>query len=214
MSQIATSEIIRALLLAADAPLSTRRIEELLTADRAVSSRDISAAINALREQMDGSSVELVEVASGYRMQIRKEYAAWIGRLWQERPQKYSRALLETLALICYRQPLTRGDIEEIRGVSLSGGILKTLFEREWVQEVGYREGPGRPALLATTRQFLDDLNLRALDELPSLPELNDPEQLEAALARLTPLGLELPISRDDESPDNPATDNEASSHG
>ncbi len=187
MSKTDPKEIIRALLLVADVPLTLRRIEQLLGDDRALSSRQIREAIMQLQQEMDGSSVELVEVASGYRLQVRKEMAPWVSRLWDDKPQKYSRALLETLALICYRQPLTRGDIEEIRGVTLSANILKTLFEREWVREVGHREGPGRPALLATTRQFLDDLNLRSLEDLPPLPELTDPEKLEAALVRLAP---------------------------
>ena len=180
-------EIIRALLLVADSPLSIRRIEQVLSEDVDVSGSAIRAALRDLQQEHDDSSIELVEVASGYRFQVRKELAPWVGRLYEEKPQKYSRALLETLALICYRQPLTRGDIEEIRGVSLSAGILKTLFEREWIREVGHREAPGRPALLATTRQFLDDLNLKSLEELPPLPELADPEKLEAALVRLAP---------------------------
>lgn len=187
MARIAHKEIIRALLLVADAPLSIRRIEQVLNDDIEISGSAIRTALRELQQELEGSSIELLEVASGYRFQVRKELAPWVGRLYEEKPQKYSRALLETLALICYRQPLTRGDIEEIRGVSLSGGILKTLFEREWIREVGHREGPGRPALLATTRQFLDDLNLKSLEDLPPLPELTDPEKLEAALVRLAP---------------------------
>ncbi len=187
MTTIDRKEIIRALLLVADTPLSEKKIEQILSDDARVTQFDIRQALHALKQEMAETSLELVEVASGFRLQIRKELAPWVSRLWEERPQKYSRALLETLALICYRQPLTRGDIEEIRGVSLSGGILKTLFEREWVREVGHREAPGRPALLATTRQFLDDMNLRSLDQLPPLPELADPEKLEAALVRLVP---------------------------
>jgi segregation and condensation protein B len=116
---------------------------------------------------------------------VRADYAEWVGKLWQERPPRFSRALLETLALVCYRQPITRGEIEEIRGVSLSPNIIKTLIERGWVREVGVKEVPGRPALLGTTPQFLDDFNLKSLDELPTLPEIKDPAQLEAALLRL-----------------------------
>lgn len=187
MSQIEFKEIIRALLLVADAPLTVKKIEQILDPEHQLSTRDIRQALQDLRSELASSSIELIEVASGFRLQVRKELAPWVSRLWDEKPQKYSRALLETLALICYRQPLTRGDIEEIRGVSLSGGILKTLFEREWIREVGHREGPGRPALLATTRQLLDDLNLRSLEDLPALPELTDPEKLEAALIRLAP---------------------------
>ncbi|MGJ8670680.1 MAG: SMC-Scp complex subunit ScpB [Oceanococcus sp.] len=187
MSRPSYKEIIRALLLVADSPLSVRKLEHVLVNEAETSSVKIRAALRELQEELQSSSLELIEVASGFRLQVRKELAPWVGRLYEEKPQKYSRAFLETLALICYRQPLTRGDIEEIRGVSLSGGILKTLFEREWVREVGHREGPGRPALLATTRQLLDDLNLKSLEDLPSLPELSDPEKLEAALVRLAP---------------------------
>lgn len=187
MSRPSHKEIIRALLLVADTPLSLRKIEQVMAGDGDISGTAIRAALHELQQELDSSSVELIEVASGYRLQVRQELAPWVGRLFEDKPQKYSRAFLETLALICYRQPLTRGDIEEIRGVSLSGGILKTLFEREWVREVGHREGPGRPALLATTRQLLDDLNLKSLEDLPALPELSDPDKLEAALVRLAP---------------------------
>ncbi len=195
MNRISHKEIIRALLLVSDAPLQVRKIEQILDPEHQLSNRDIRQALQDLKDELAQTSVELVEVASGFRLQVRKEAAPWVSRLWDEKPQKYSRALLETLALICYRQPLTRGDIEEIRGVTLSSGILKTLFEREWVREVGHREGPGRPALLATTRQLLDDLNLRSLEDLPALPELTDPEKLEAALVRLAPKDQALAIS-------------------
>lgn len=192
MSQPGRREIIRALLLTAEQPLSVKQLEQLLGPDGPVTAFEVREHLRELREEMVDTAMELIEVASGFRLQIRREFAPWIGRLWQEKPQKYSRALLETLALVCYRQPLTRGDIEDIRGVSLSGGILKTLFEREWVREIGHREGPGRPALLATTRQFLDDFNLRSLDDLPALQEIDDPEKLEAALARLSPTVADL----------------------
>jgi segregation and condensation protein B len=121
-------------------------------------------------------------VASGWRYQVRQELAAWIGRLWEEKPVKYSRAILETLALIAYRQPITRGDIEEIRGVAVSTTIVKTLMERQWVRIVGHRDVPGRPALYATTRQFLDYFNLKSLDELPSLGEIRDLDKINAEL--------------------------------
>ncbi|MGB1556589.1 MAG: SMC-Scp complex subunit ScpB [Oceanococcaceae bacterium] len=178
-------EILRALLLASDTPLSLSRLLDLLREARAIDRAQLREALDLLSGQLEGSSLELVEVASGLRIQVREAYTEWVRKLWQEKPQKYSRALLETLALIVYRQPLTRGDIEEIRGVSLSANILKTLLERGWVQEVGHREGPGRPALLATTRQFLDDFNLRSLDQLPTLPDLDDPDRLEEALKAL-----------------------------
>lgn len=177
--------ILEALLLAADQPLSVEQLFRLFSAEGGVTKKDVKAALDLLATQLDGRAVELREVASGYRLQVRSEYSEWVGKLWQERPPRFSRALLETLALVCYRQPITRGEIEEIRGVSLSPNIIKTLLERGWVREVGVKEVPGRPALLGTTPQFLDDFNLKSLDELPTLPEIRDPQQLEAALARL-----------------------------
>jgi len=123
-----------------------------------------------------GRAFELKEVATGYRLQIREDYAPWVGRLWEERPQRYSRALLETMALIAYRQPITRGEIEDVRGVAVNSNIIKTLMEREWIRIVGYREVPGRPAMFATTKAFLDHFNLKSLDELPALAELRELE--------------------------------------
>jgi segregation and condensation protein B len=179
------AQILEALLLAADQPLSLDQLFRMFMAEGGITKKDVKAALELLGRQLDGRAVELREVASGYRLQVRADYAEWVGKLWQERPPRFSRALLETLALVCYRQPITRGEIEEIRGVSLSPNIIKTLIERGWVREVGVKEVPGRPALLGTTPQFLDDFNLKSLDELPTLPEIKDPAQLEAALLRL-----------------------------
>ena len=179
------AQILEALLLAADQPLSLDQLFRMFMAEGGITKKDVKAALDVLGQQLDGRAVELREVASGYRLQVRPDYAGWVGKLWQERPPRFSRALLETLALVCYRQPITRGEIEEIRGVSLSPNIIKTLIERGWVREVGVKEVPGRPALLGTTPQFLDDFNLKSLDELPTLPEIKDPAQLEAALLRL-----------------------------
>ena len=179
------AQILEALLLAADQPLSVEALFRLFQAEGGITKKDVKGALELLGQQLDGRAVELREVASGYRLQVRADYAEWVGKLWQERPPRFSRALLETLALVCYRQPITRGEIEEIRGVSLSPNIIKTLIERGWVREVGVKEVPGRPALLGTTPQFLDDFNLKSLDELPTLPEIKDPAQLEAALLRL-----------------------------
>lgn len=179
-------KILEALLLASDQPLSIEQQWRLVGAELGVSKSDIRAALERLGERLNASASELKEVASGYRIQVRADYAAWVGRLWQEKPPKYSRALLETLALVCYRQPITRGEIEEIRGVSVSSNILRTLLERGWIREVGVKEQPGRPALFGTTSQFLDDFNLKSLDSLPALPEIKDLEQLDAALARLS----------------------------
>lgn len=191
--------IIEALLLAADQPLSLDAIFRLFQAEGGVTKKDVRAALDSLAAQMEGRAIELREVAGGFRLQVRAEHSEWVSRLWQERPPRFSRALLETLALICYRQPVTRGEIEEIRGVSLSPNIIKTLQERGWVREVGVKDVPGRPALLGTTTQFLDDFNLRALDELPTLPEIKDPQQLEAALARL---GATVPLAAQAAAPD------------
>ena len=202
------AQILEALLLAADQPLSVDALFRLFQAEGGVTKKDVKAALDLLGEQLKGRAVELREVAGGFRLQVQPEYAEWVGKLWQERPPRFSRALLETLALICYRQPMTRGEIEEIRGVSLSPNIIKTLLERGWVREVGVKEVPGRPALLGTTPQFLDDFNLKSLDELPLLPEIKDPQQLEAALLRLgaaAPVEAQVDVAPD-ESADQPAT--------
>lgn len=177
--------IIEALLLACDQPLSLDQLQRLLGHELGLGRKELRDALERLGARLTGAS-ELREVASGFRIQVRAEYAGWVGRLWQEKPPKFSRALLETLALICYRQPVTRGEIEEIRGVAVSPNILRTLLERGWIREVGVKEVPGRPALFGTTPQFLDDFNLKSLDQLPALPEIKDLAQLDAALARLS----------------------------
>jgi len=143
-------------------------------------------ALSGLERDYRERGVELVEVAGGYRIQVRREVAPWVARLWEERPARYSRALLETLALIAYRQPITRGEIEEIRGVVVSTHIVRTLVEREWVRVVGHRDVPGRPALYATTRGFLDYFGLRSLDELPPLAEIRSLESAGEVLAELS----------------------------
>lgn len=177
--------VLEALLLAADEPLGIDRLQRLLGERLGVERAAIRAALAELGEQLADRAVALQEVAGGWRIVVRERYAELVGALWQERPPRLSRALLETLALIIYRQPITRGEIEQIRGVSTSPNIIRTLFERGWIREVGVREVPGRPALLGTTTQLLNDLNLKSLDQLPPLPEIKDPEQLEAALERL-----------------------------
>ena len=168
---------VEAALLSAGRPVA---IDEFLALfedwEDAPDRQTIRDAIAALSERWRGHSLEVGEVASGYRAQIRKEYSQSISRLWHERPARYSRALLETLALIAYRQPVSRGEIEEIRGVSVSGSIMKTLIEREWIRVVGHRETPGRPALYGTTRHFLDTFNLKSLAALPPLAELKELE--------------------------------------
>jgi len=177
--------ILEALLLAADAPLPLEQMQKLVASEFNLGRKDLRAALERMSVRYADSASELQEVASGWRLQVRAEYGEWIGRLWQEKPPKYSRALLETLALIVYRQPITRGEIEDVRGVAVSTNILRTLLERGWVREVGHKEVPGRPALYGTAPQFLDDFNLKSLDQLPSLPEIKDLDQLEAAMKRL-----------------------------
>lgn len=177
--------IVEALLLASDTPLSVKQLHKLLGVEFEVSKQHLRDALAQLGQRIAQGASELREVSSGYRIHIKSDYAEWVGRLWQEKPPRYSRALLETLALICYRQPITRGEIEDIRGVAVSTNILRTLSERGWIRELGVKEVPGRPMLFGTTHQFLDDFNLRSLDELPSLPEIKDADQLDAALARL-----------------------------
>ena len=166
--------VIEAVLMVSDRPLALDQLAELFDHFERPSKGVLKDCLRQLAEDYQGRGIELVEVASGWRIQARQEHAGRIARLWTERPQKYSRALLETLALIAYRQPVTRGDIEEIRGVSVSSSIMKTLVEREWVRVIGYRDVPGRPAMYATTRHFLDYFNLKSLDQLPTLNEIRD----------------------------------------
>jgi segregation and condensation protein B len=181
-------QIVEAALLAAGKPLTVAQLGALFEDHERPSNDDIRAALAEARERCEGRGYELVEVASGFRFQVREQFSQWVTRLWQERPQKYSRALLETLALIAYRQPITRGEIEEIRGVAVSTNIIRTLHEREWIRAVGHRDVPGRPAMYATTRQFLDYFNLKSLDQLPALADIRDLETLNAELGFGEPL--------------------------
>ena len=204
------ARILEAVLLASDQPLSFERLQAVFDQEAAPSRSELRAALDLIANQRQDSAIELVEVASGWRLQVRERYAPWVARLWREKPQRYSRALLETLAIICYRQPITRGEIEEIRGVSLSANIVRTLLERGWVRELGHREVPGRPVLLGTTRQFLDDYNLKSLDQLPALPEIKDLDALHAALARLDPTFKPPSDDAVDEEGDQPASTSES----
>lgn len=173
-------QILEAVLLVSSEPVSIERMLDIFSGDLVDEQGErpdraaVKAALGSLQQEYVDRGVQLVEVASGYRFQTRADIAPWVNRLWEERPQKYSRALLETLAIIAYRQPITRGEIEDIRGVAVGANIMKTLTEREWVRVVGHRDVPGRPAVYATTRQFLDYFNLGSLSELPSLSELRD----------------------------------------
>ncbi len=176
--------ILESLLLAADKPMDMRRLESLFEADQDRPSKDeIRQALHALQEDYQDRGIHLKEVASGYRMQVSEDNATWVARLWEEKPPRYSRALLETLVLIAYRQPITRGEIEEIRGVSVSSHIIKTLLEREWVRVLGHKDVPGKPAMYGTTREFLDYFDLKSLDELPALSEIKDLDKLHPELA-------------------------------
>ena len=170
--------IVEAALLAAGKPLTLEQLRELFPEDERPIKKTMEHVMALLESACEGRGFELRKVASGFRLQVREEYAPWVARLFEEKPPRYSRALLETLALIAYRQPITRGEIEDIRGVAVSSNIVRTLLEREWVRVVGHRDVPGRPAMYATTRQFLDYFNLRGLDQLPPLSEIRDLEEI------------------------------------
>jgi segregation and condensation protein B len=191
MSDNHLRNVIEAALLAAGKPLPVGELAELFEEDSRPSRAEVVTALDELVALYEGRAIELKETASGWRVQVRQNYAREISRLWPERPQKYSRALLETLALIAYRQPITRAEIELVRGVAVNPNIVKTLMEREWVRVVGHRDVPGRPELLGTTKSFLDYFGLRSIDELPPLAELK-------AMTDLNPQ-LTLPVS--DEQP-------------
>lgn len=192
MYKPSTKDIIEAVLLAAGKPLTVDQVLTVFRDDEKPSREIARETIESLQQEYQQRGIELVRVASGYRIQVKQDMEPWVSRLVEEKPARYSRALLETLALVAYRQPITRGEIEDIRGVSVSSSIIKTLQEREWVRIVGHRDVPGKPAMFGTTRQFLDYFNLKSLDELPSLMELKDLDSLGAELE------LALPIASDD----------------
>lgn len=179
--------IVEAALMAAGQPLSLDRLLALFVDDQQPSRDDIKTALSSLEEECENRGVELKRVSSGYRYQAKQDFAEWVGRLWEEKPPRYSRALLETLSLIAYRQPITRGDIEDVRGVTVSSNIIKTLLERDWVKVVGHRDVPGKPAMYATTKQFLDYFNLKSLAELPTLAEIRDIDSINAELDLVEP---------------------------
>ncbi len=198
--------IIEAALLASTQPMTVHQLGDLFNEDENVGPQQIAQALESLAEDCAGRGIELKEVASGFRYQVRENVHPWISRMWTERPSRYSRALLETLALIAYRQPITRPEIEQIRGVVVSTNIIKTMEEREWIRVVGHRDVPGKPALFGTTRAFLDYFNLKSLDQLPPLSEIRDmedpqmrfaPEPLPARVMR------DLPIDPDAADPGN-----------
>ncbi len=168
--------LLEAFLLASGKPQSLERLFELFEEGERPEPPVFKKALTLLAKSCEGRAFELKEVASGYRLQIREKFSPWVGRLWEERPQRYSRAMLETMALIAYRQPITRGEIEDVRGAAVNSHIVKTLLEREWIRIVGYRDVPGKPAMFATTKGFLDHFNLKNLDDLPPLAELRELE--------------------------------------
>ena len=169
--------IIEAALLAAGEPVTIKRLQKLFS-EQELTHTDIAKAIEKLSEDFEDRGIELIEVSSGFRLQTKTILQPWISRLWEEKPKKYSRALLETLALIAYRQPVTRGEIEDVRGVAVSSYIIRTLMDREWIRVLGYRDVPGKPAMFGTTKEFLDYFNLKSLQELPTLAEIKDIETL------------------------------------
>ena len=175
-------EILEGALLAADEPLTKKQLAQLFDELDRPSASDITTALDEVSSRCDGRGFELAEVASGFRFQVRQHLSPWVSKLWVERPARYSRALLETLSLIAYRQPITRGEIEDIRGVAVSSNIMKSLLERDWVKVVGHRDVPGKPAMYATTRGFLDYFNLKSLDQLPPLADVKDLETMTSAL--------------------------------
>jgi len=177
-------KILEAVLLGTDKVLSVQQLDTLFEQDEDRPTRDeIRQALHEMAEEYQDRAYELKQVASGFRLQVRQDYADWVGRLWEEKPARYTRALLETLALIAYRQPITRGEIEEIRGVSVSTNIIKTLLERDWIKVLGHKDVPGKPSLYGTTREFLDYFNLKSLDQLPTLAEIKDLDSIHPELA-------------------------------
>ena len=182
MDQTLIRQIVEAALLAAPQPLTLAQLAGLFPEDEPAPNGSLQQALDELREACADRGVELVEVASGFRFQVKADVHPWVARLWTERQAKYTRATLETLALIAYRQPITRGEIEQIRGVAVSSNIIQALEEREWIRVVGHRDVPGKPALFGTTKGFLDYFGLKRLDELPPLSELRDLGELEPQL--------------------------------
>jgi segregation and condensation protein B len=198
MNQQYVKNVVEAALLAAGRPLTLEELMSVFDERDGSIADEVKGAIAALTEEYETRGLELLEVSSGFRIQIRAAVAQPVARLWQERPTKYSRALLETLALIAYRQPITRGEIEQIRGVAVNPNIIKTLHERNWIRVVGHRDVPGKPELLGTTRDFLDYFSLKKLDDLPTLAQLKELEDLRV---QLTLPGAEAQVLTDPQDP-------------
>ncbi|MCI5107757.1 MAG: SMC-Scp complex subunit ScpB [Pseudomonadales bacterium] len=194
--------IVEGLLMAAGRPLSLDNITAVFSEDEKPDRKELKDVMEAIRLDCDDRGFELVEVASGFRFQVKQDISDWVAKLWEEKPPRYTRALLETLALIAYRQPITRGDIEEIRGVAVSSNITRTLLDREWIRIVGHRDVPGRPAMFATTKQFLDYFNLKSLEELPPLSEIKELDKQEEKLDLNAELAKQRVIDLPEESVD------------
>ena len=173
MNMITLSKIIEAILLSSGRPLSEKEITYLFDEEEKPSHSEFKDALDLIEQNSQNNSFTLSRVASGFRLQVDQAYAPYIAKIWQEKNQRYSRALMETITLIAYKQPITRSEIEEVRGVSVSSNLIKNLFEKGWIKVVGIRDVPGKPSLLGTTKEFLDDLGLKKLSDLPSLPEIN-----------------------------------------
>lgn len=192
MTPALVKKVLEGAIFAAGQPMSIEQLGFLFDDADRPDAASMRALLEALVQDYAERGIELKEVASGFRFQVRQETGPWVSRLWEEKPARYSRALLETLALIAYRQPITRSEIEEIRGVSVSSHIVKTLLEREWIRVAGHRDVPGRPALFATTREFLDNFNLKSLAELPSLAEIRDLDKINEELEFLEAQGQDV----------------------
>jgi segregation and condensation protein B len=199
--------VVEGLLLASGRPLTIANIANVFEEKERPDSKELRSIMEVISEECNDRGFELKEVASGYRFQVKQELSEWIGKLWEEKPPRYTRALLEILSLIAYKQPITRGDIEEVRGVSVSPNIIRTLIDREWVRVVGHRDVPGRPAMFATTKQFLDYFNLKSLQDLPPLSEIKELEKSEEDLDLSSELSqsriLEIPEEDDSAANEN-----------
>lgn len=198
LEQSQLKKIIEGALFASGQPLSIEQLGFLFDEHERPDHAGFRAALAELQQDYADRGLELREIASGFRFQVRQECGPWVSRLWEEKAPRYSRALLETLALVAYRQPITRSEIEEIRGVSVSSHIVKTLLEREWIRVAGHRDVPGRPALFATTRQFLDYFNLKSLADLPSLAEIRDLERINEELEFLESQAADRTVADDE----------------
>ena len=204
LSEKELMRILEAALFSAGQTLNIERLMDLFPYDKHPGKDALRAALTALQEQyMENTSLELKEVSSGFRFQVRDDYSSWVAKLFEERPARYSRATLETLSLIAYRQPITRAEIEEVRGVGVSSQIIKTMIERDWIKVIGHRDVPGKPALYATTKGFLDYFNLKSLTELPALADLRDIDTINAELDLQVPTVPSIPAANSEDESDD-----------